>query len=203
MSCPACGTEIPNDSAFCLKCGKTIDVRAAEQSSFQVEKVPPSRSFRFSPLGAFMIGGLLVLLSVVYLQNSRSTPHGQSQRGILRPFTKKITSGTMTVEPGQCRYLTFQVNQAGLVNARVVGAFQSAGGLGNDIQAVLAEQSEFQNWINGHPARVLYSSPKTTTGKLDVPIVEPGVYVLGFSNKFSLLTAKNVSADVELQYLIR
>ena len=89
-----------------------------------------------------------------------------------------------------------------VVNPRVVGSFRASGGSGNDIQPLLAEWSECENWINGHEARALYSRPKTTNGRFDVKIPEPGTYCIAFNNRFSLLSAKNVSADIELSYLI-
>jgi len=57
--------------------------------------------------------------------------------------------------------------------------------------------------MNGHQAHVLYSSGKTTNGRLDVPITQPGTYCLAFSNAFSLVSAKTINADIELEYLTR
>jgi hypothetical protein len=69
--------------------------------------------------------------------------------------------------------------------------------------AMFGSNCSLKTRINGHQARVLYSSGKTTNGRMDVPIAEPGSYCLGFSNAFSLLSAKNIAADIELQYLTR
>jgi hypothetical protein len=86
-------------------------------------------------------------------------------------------------------------------DARVVGSFRASGGSGNDVQVVLAEESEWENWVNGHEARVLYSTGRITTGKIDVPIAEAGTYYLAFSNAFSTFSEKDVFAEVELRYL--
>jgi len=42
-----------------------------------------------------------------------------------------------------------------------------------------------------------------TTGRIDVSIPKSGTYIIAFNNKFSLLTRKSVTADIELQYLVR
>jgi hypothetical protein len=87
-------------------------------------------------------------------------------------------------------------------DVRVVGRFEAAGGSGNDIQAVLADGDNFENWKNGHAARVLYGTDKTTVGSIDVPIVSSGTYYLGLNNRFALLSAKTVSGAIDLQYKV-
>lgn len=80
-----------------------------------------------------------------------------------------------------------------------VMAVEVSGGTGNDIQVVLAEESEFQNWINGHQTHALYSTPKVTAGRINVAIREPGTYYLAFTNSFSVFSSKTVTADIELR----
>ncbi len=86
-----------------------------------------------------------------------------------------------------------------MTDATVTGHFQAAGGRGNDIQAVLATEEDFQNFINGHPSRVYYTTGQTTTGSLNVRL-GPGKYVLGFSNRFALFSPKSVTSNVALTY---
>ena len=116
-----------------------------------------------------------------------------------RPITVAICPGQFEVQAGSYRSWTLNITP-NMLNAHLVGSFQAGGGSGNDIQAVVADQMEFQNWINGHPARVLYSTPKMTTGRIDVHL-PPGTYILAFNNRFSLLSDKQIVANVELQYL--
>jgi hypothetical protein len=97
---------------------------------------------------------------------------------------------------------TFTV-QPGMVNFHVVGHFNASGGTGNDIQAVLVDEDEFQNWINGHQAKAFYSTQQITNGKLDVGPLAAGRYVRAFSNKFSAFTDKYVFAEVEAQWMAR
>ena len=133
---------------------------------------------------------------------SRSHPNAAGNpTSALRPYSQKLFANELTVKPAQYYYQTFTVGNNTLVSPHVVGSFHATGGIGNDIQVVVAEKGEFENWVNGHQARLLYSSGKTTNGRIDVPITEPGTYCLGFSNAFSLLSAKMISSDIELQYL--
>jgi hypothetical protein len=54
------------------------------------------------------------------------------------------------VKAGTVRYWTFYLSGP----TRVVGAFHASGGSRNDIEAVIAEWSECENWINGNQANV-------------------------------------------------
>ena len=73
----------------------------------------------------------------------------------------------------------------------VTGEFHASGGSGNDIEAIVAEWGECENWINGHQARVLYQSGKVTNGAIDVPISRDGTYCLLFSNRMALVSCEN------------
>src|SRR5579864_4628411 len=70
---------------------------------------------------------------------------------LLHPFNNPLLSGSVAVSPQQSRYWKFEVSAAA-VNARVAGDFHATGGFGNDIEAVVAEWGECENWINGHQA---------------------------------------------------
>jgi hypothetical protein len=70
----------------------------------------------------------------------------------------------------------------------VVGSFRASGGSGNDIAAVLAAESEFENWINGHQARALFATDKVTMGQLNVLITQSGSYILAFNVASTPLT---------------
>jgi hypothetical protein len=76
-------------------------------------------------------------------------------------------------------------------------------GSGNDVEVLLADEDNFTNWRNRHPAQVLYQSGKVTVGEIDVPINTPGNYYLVFNNAFSAFAAKTVEANVELRYRLK
>lgn len=87
-----------------------------------------------------------------------------------------------------------------MVDPTVTGNFNASGGTGNDIMAVVADETNYTNWINGHQAKVFWGTPgKQTTGNFEVKLA-PGTYYLAFSNRFSALTAKQVFLEVDLNY---
>ena len=203
MFCVACGKELPDTASFCLHCGKPLLSKTPEQGNLATLE---SSSQKRTTLARTIVGVVILafLLLVLYSGlTSRQSANPSTAPSLLRPFSQKLVNENMEVAAGSVKYWTFRVEQASLINAHVVGTFRTSGGSGNDIQVVLAEDIEFQNWSNGHPANVLYGTQKVTAGRIDVPITRPGTYVIGFSNKFSLLSSKNVSADIELQYLVR
>jgi hypothetical protein len=51
----------------------------------------------------------------------------------------------------------FKVDTSVMNDVEVVGNFRASGGSGNDIQAALMDESNFENWKNGHQAQVEYS----------------------------------------------
>jgi hypothetical protein len=66
---------------------------------------------------------------------------------------------------------------------------------------VLAEEKEFGKWIDGQVAKVYYTTQgKATTDSLDAQIRQPGTYYLSFSNTLSALSAKTISAEIDLRY---
>jgi hypothetical protein len=86
----------------------------------------------------------------------------------------------------------FEINKE-MRNARLSGRFNASGGFGNDVAAVVATEDEYTNWINGHAARVYYSTQgKKITDSFDVSLV-PGTYYFAISNRFSAFSNKYVS----------
>lgn len=193
MFCPACAKEIPETSTYCLHCGKPV------QGATPAPKTGAS-------MGWIVAAALIVVLLGVLWSgyNKRSEPSQPASlvrpaAPVLRPVSEKMFSGQLIVRAGNYVYRKFTVSPT-MRDVRVVGSFHASGGSGHDIQAVLAEESEFENWINGHQAQVLYSTGQITNGKIDVYITQPGTYFLAFNNKFSLVTDKDVFAEVELSY---
>jgi hypothetical protein len=115
------------------------------------------------------------------------------------PVSEKIATGQIVVKAqGYVQYrLTITPE---MVEPTVAGDFNASGGTGNDIQAVIADEENYPNWINGHQAQVLWATQgKQTTGNLEVRL-QPGMYYLVFSNKFSAFTEKQVFLDIDLNY---
>lgn len=115
------------------------------------------------------------------------------------PESQKIASGQIVVRANRHVEYRFQITPD-MRDAHVTGRFNAAGGSGNDVAAVIAKEDEFTNWINGHEARVFYSTQgKKTTDTFDVRL-GPGTYYLAFSNKFSAFTDKDVFLEVDLNF---
>jgi hypothetical protein len=135
---------------------------------------------------------LLIVAALVwyaFVVSSGRNPLNETRAEVLTP-------SQFTVKAGTIYYVRFNVGSAG----RVVGRFEASGGQGNDVQVVVANADGFDNWRNGHAAQVLYQTGKTTVGTLNVPITQPGTYYLGFNNKFSLVSDKTVSGQIQLYY---
>jgi hypothetical protein len=187
MFCPSCGHEIPDASRFCLLCGKSpsASIQATTSKSAPAHK-PKSNLLRNSLLGLILILSFYLAAQLVSNANGGRLP-GSGRKDPLTP-------AAFRVRPGEIYFFRFTVQHSG----RVVGRFQVTGAQGNDIEAVIADADNFENWKNGHAAHVLYESGVTTTGNINVPVAGPGTYYLGFSNKFSLFAAKDIGADIQL-----
>lgn len=86
-------------------------------------------------------------------------------------------------------------------DARLTGEFYASGGSGNDIFMAVADPIEFRNWQNGHAARLLYSSGKTSAASVNVGRLKAGErYKVGFSNQHSLFSSKSVQTTLVLKF---
>ena len=74
MFCPKCGTEHPDDSQFCRKCGNTIGTASTTPTV-----APPKPETKKKPLvrAPFAILGVLVVIFLIYAYNAsqRSNPN--------------------------------------------------------------------------------------------------------------------------------
>lgn len=112
---------------------------------------------------------------------------------------QKIKSGQITVDAGGSQRITIEV-AADMIDPVVKGTFTTYGGSGNDIQAAIGDDQNMTNWLNGHQAIMLWETPgQVTTGSFEVSL-KPGTYYLGVSNRFSVVSDKQVSLDVNLNY---
>lgn len=191
---------MPDGSAFCPGCGKP----AAYTPSQSKKTNPLEVLWKIFGAAVIILGGLFFF---AYFNANKDTPPlgspgGVGVRSVLpvrQPVTQKIFSGSIPVGAGQYQTWTLTIAPE-MTNAQLVGSFRAVGGSGNDIQAVVADPGEFDNWINGHQARAYYSTERTTEGQINLRL-GPGTYIIAFSNRFSAFTGKEVAADLELRYL--
>lgn len=155
--------------------------------------------------GAMLIGADVSRKTDVSLQAAVKRPPSRSISSVSlprirpTPARQKIADGQIVVTAqGYVRY-KIEIDDT-MREARLTGSFNASGGSGNDITAAIATESEHANWINGHEARVYWSTEgKKTTGRFDVRL-PPGTYYLAFSNQWSLVTNKYVFLNVDLSY---
>jgi len=204
MFCTKCGKELPEGSQFCLQCGRPLTADTIAYASLRPERKRPA----VSVLGIVAIVLLVVLAFMLWNWTQSVGPRLASRppasynplAPALVPMSSKLFTGQIVVKAGSYIRNTFTV-EPGMQSFHVVGHFNASGGTGNDIQVVLADEGEFQNWINGHQARVFYSTDKITDGKMDVGPLAPGRYVMAFSNKFSVFADKYVFAEIEADWM--
>lgn len=111
-------------------------------------------------------------------------------------YTKTVlVNGAFTVGAGNAKYWNFHVDSNG---ANVVGRFRAEGGGGNDIECFILDSDAFENWHNGHAVNTYYNSGRITVANINVNLNE-GDYVIVFNNKFSAVSNKAVTANIELR----
>jgi len=212
MYCERCGTQLPDEAAFCFSCSKPTS-----NAPKQIPAATPQRHTSKTPwvilavLLACVIIGLAVRLTTDKPKAPAeviSLPAPVLQRPPLPmppvPFyhDKKLFSGSIAVNAHSMYWVTFTLTPS-MQKIRVTGHFQTYGGRQNDIQAVICSDEDFINFRNGHQAQVVYDSGKTTVGDINTTIPDGGgKYVLAFNNSFSMLSGKTVNGEVTLGYEI-
>jgi hypothetical protein len=113
--------------------------------------------------------------------------------------SQKIASGQIVVKAHN--YVQYRIEiTPDMRDARLIGSFNASGGSGNDVEAVIATEPEYSNWINGHQAHVYYGTQgRKTTGSFNLRLT-PGTYYFAVSNRFSAFSDKYVFLNVDLSY---
>jgi hypothetical protein len=204
MTCPKCRIEQLEGSKFCSQCAAPLTTSNVIVRS----KIPTWLAVVIVLFLAFIVVAIWNLTGEnARLRAGRTDPSKVpvspvaavvSPAPVLVPMSQKLFTGQVIVKANGYVQSRFTV-QPGMQNFHVVGKFNASGGTGNDIQAVIADEQQFTNWINGHQARSYYSTQKITTDRFDVTL-GPGTYIIAFSNKFSAFTEKQVFAEVEAQW---
>jgi hypothetical protein len=196
--CQNCGKQIADGSLFCAQRAKAVSVTQPAGRKLNAPEVIWKIFFTI----VVIVGVLLMFIYIgVHLRSSSGGSGSTNPTAAIigHPVTERLFSGAMIVQANQIRFWTFTISPQ-MTNVQLIGSFHASSRTGNDIETLIADQSDSENWKNGHEARVYYTSGRTTNGRFNVHL-SPGRYVLAFSNKFSLVTGKNVTADIELNYL--
>jgi hypothetical protein len=146
------------------------------------------------------LGAIVALVIIIRISNSKPAseePYAPSV--IATKHSEKIGSSTFVVNAGKVFYYRIPIND--VRDIRIAGYFLALGGQGNDIDVVLAEEKEFGLWMDGQQAKVYYQSGRATSGDIDVKLPTlNATYYLAFNNRFSVLSAKTINADLTLYY---
>ena len=118
----------------------------------------------------------------------------------LIPKSLSLINGVLTLPPGSYYAIPFSIDLDTMEDVRIEGMFQASGGSRNDIKAYIFDHTAFLNWVNGHPVTPIYSSGQVTIADLNVDITKPGDYHLVLENRFSILSSKNVFAQIDLHW---
>jgi hypothetical protein len=110
-----------------------------------------------------------------------------------------VANGQITIESGKWASYTIEVKPE-MIDPTLRGQFTASGGSGDDVLAAVGDEMNITNWINGHAATMVWQTPgQLTVGKFEIKL-QPGVYYFVISNKFSVLTDKQVTVDANLFY---
>jgi hypothetical protein len=114
-------------------------------------------------------------------------------------LTEAVVTGAFIVEPRT--FKPFKITLApGMTNARLHGTF-TATGARNDIEVTLLNEAQFANWQNRQKFDAAYVSGRVTSGTIAVTLPPgPATYFVVFSNRFSIISNKAVTADLQLVY---
>jgi len=158
MYCQACGKQIPDESAFCLGCGKPL--------ASGVQQVPPhptKRSVRWPYIIIILLLAALIWSMIPRgsirtalepaASSSGSSPASSLPSLFQTPKSVSLFSGSVAVNAGRIHFITFPTDPDHMGTIHISGRFSATGGMKNDIQAVLCTEDEFQNFSNGNVFR--------------------------------------------------
>lgn len=159
MYCPACGKHIPDLSNFCLECGKAVlmaqSAAPLAQPSRSQTTIPMSRISRKGPIAFSARSAYLLSFRSSSFWHSRQT----GSIGPRRAGTPRHPRYTVHFAKPCCPVRSPFETGPTMTNAHVTGNFHASGGSANDIEAIVAEWGECENWINSGDIALQYLLP--------------------------------------------
>jgi hypothetical protein len=212
MYCSNCGNQVPEGSAFCLKCGNQLGSKANEA---------PKKSSGGVLIVVISIGAIVLILIVALIIGLTLYYQNESKRRLaeinqryqanerempivpqvepVRPPKPVMPQGVSVVDktfPVGARQFVYYTIPLSAATTHLTGHFTAQGGA-NDIEVFVFDQDGFTNFSNKHSAKTFYSSGGyVTTGSIDLQLPS-GTYYVVFNNSDSILTNKVVTAKIE------
>lgn len=131
-------------------------------------------------IGVLLTVGLLAGLAPVQAQEQAEVP---------------VVRSTFRVDAAKANYFQFKLPSY-FRDGRIAGNALATGGAGNDIRVLILTEQQFQVWTRSPRPEALYDSGQRRSVVLRVPVSNPGTYYVVFDNRFSVLSPKNVEADI-------
>lgn len=210
---------MPDDSQFCRKCGSSLGIDmgggsgtapAPANESRPSDLLKELRTTREHGFGnaVLRVFGLLFIVGLVIASlwwlsgSSKVSPNapGPLQELTQREYTQTLPQSAFTVNVLSSQSYRFVIPD-GAARIHIEGRFSATGGSGNDVEVALMDQDGYVNFQNRHAVQTYYNSGRQTQGVISADLPKPGTYFLVFSNRFSLLTPKAVTANATLTYL--
>jgi hypothetical protein len=212
LGCSKCGSALPDEAQFCLKCGKPVSV-PAEDPVVEKDSTPPSA--RPKPKRHYVRWILLALfLGAIVWAATSDNPFAQAAQEFAGwKHDQSVLDSSFSVGAHNFRYYKFSLPE-GSMNVAILGQFtvssdKSSGSKSkgptdpdaDNIEVYVLSEPAFAVWQNGYATSSVFESGKASQGPVQAELPPgAGIYYLVFNNKFSLKTAKNVQATVLLRY---
>lgn len=206
LQCTRCGSALPDEAKFCLKCGNAVKAPMV----IEAEPLPkPSRPLRVRPIVGWTL--LALLLAGIVWATSSDNPYAQAiQEFVGWKHDQAILDNPFSVSPHNFRYYKFALPEAS-TNVAIVGQFSATSDdknrniatkdADNGIEVYVLSESAFAIWQNGYATGSVYESGRVPSGEIHADLPPgAGIYYLIFNNKFSIKTPKSVNATVLLRY---
>lgn len=215
MYCSQCSQQLKPTDRFCPNCATPTTETARPPVAQRVAKEVGRNTKYGRPIAVFItavaviailiVAGIFGIITYDSYQSTRPNPTNKQKSSAFN------TNPTTLEPPPKTRMLvvneSFHVDAQSYISykisilnqGRVEGGFRAYGGK-NDIDVIIVDEDNFENWKNGVNGRSPYQSGYTSRGKIDV-VIPAGVYYLVFSNRAAWLTNKTVAAEIYVQEL--
>ncbi len=212
LGCSKCGSVLPDEAQFCLKCGKPVSIPMKQSVVIgpTLMLVQPRRAPRI-----FLWVLLGLLLGVVTWVAISDDPFAQGLQEVVGwKHDQTILETPFGVSAHSFRFYKFSLPE-GSVHVSILGQFaatsdkkaakskdkNNADEPDNDVEVYVLSEPAFAVWQNGYATSSVYESGRVSKGEMQAELpAGAGVYYLIFSNKFTIRNAKNINATVLLRY---